>query len=810
MKFIFPLALLAAFSLNAKADVPKLPDLSRWNDLSDSERAQAGAFFLFYDMAKDKMIGPGSGVCLNYEQGDGGRPDKISIGIDPGLFETGKVDNQKDLSKTEAIKKNQERLSKILGRLKNYLDAGCEDGDCKSRRKVTVSGYADAQRNTISQDHQIQPIPAGTPISLSEVNNRKQLNFSKNPSNPSVEESIRANTNLATRRALLYANKVKDFTDNITVIANPSPIGEYLAQGKQVPASMGAGNLNAKNFNTDCQARRRAVIDVEFDSKKIDITQGDGTLGLNISVGSKEFLTMTGMGSAVQVMKASISKNTTDPNQIIDSILDQQGITDPTIRQGCKNEGTKEYVKESLKYLTNGGEDFKQLISSTSEKDILTQYKLSTKKKQFDKSQAPLQEMYAQIKTNGYLVGKSELDGQGFSSSVMDCFSAKSSLSAELETNPALKSKLCLSAKDFAKNGSLKLSYNPHAVDAAHPVHHVGCTGCGTGLNFNYDPATKETSTSYVDRFYGNTFIGNPPKVPANHRPYSKDEVNDFISVRDKVRAEIVGLGVKDIKPIWVENLFNDLNGAAYKKTTLEKIKTIREKIQDKESFDKVVGVLDRYFQTPFAKDKQYLQSSINVDKKDKNKKLEEYYENVLSPSINTQKKLSNWNGKENSDVHNRFSFGGLKSPGYQVIPNCRCSDNDVVEKASLVATTSLKSFPYKNEVPMSDPENTCIFVPPVPSSCSYRPNEEGLNTKNKDAPPPKISWLNADGVAMEKAVTEMAGFLDQENKKFGEVECVSTNPIDKAQELLERAACEGPMSLPASELNDCKKASAQ
>lgn len=809
MKFI-PYLLLATLSFNTMAGIPKLPDLNNWNDLSDSERAQAGAFFLFYDMAKDKMIGPGSGVCLNYEQGDGGRPDKISIGIDPGLFETGKVENQKDQSKTEAIKKNQERLSKILGRLKNYLDAGCDGGDCKSRRKVTVSGYADAQRNTIPQDHQVEPIPAGTPISLSDLNKRKQINFSKNSSSPSVEESIKANTNLATRRALLYADKVKDFTNNITVIANPSPIGEYLAQGKSIPASMGVKDLNPKNFNTDCQARRRAVIDVEFDSKKIDITQGDGTLGLNISAGSKEFLTMTGMGSAVQVMKASLSGNTTDPNKIIDSILDQQAITDPAIRQGCKNEGTKEYVKESLKYLNDSGKEFKQLISGTSEKDILTQFKVSTKRKQFDRSQAPLQEMYKQIKTNGYLVGNNELDGQGFSSSVMDCFSAKSSLSAELETNPSLKSKLCLSGKDFAKNGSLKLSYNPHAVDAAHPVHHVGCTGCGTGLNFNYDPKTKQVSTSYVDRFYGNTFIGNPPKVPANHRPFTKDEVNEFIAVRDNVRAEIVGLGNKEIRAEWVENLFNNLNGATFKKTTFEKIKAVREKINNKEDYDKVIALIERYYETPFVKDKYYLQSALSTNNKSRNKKLEEYYENVLSPSIHTQKKLSNWNGEGQADVNNRFTFGGLKSPGYQVIPNCRCSDNDVVEKASQVATTSLKTFPFKDEVPMSDPDNTCIFVPPVPSSCSYRPNEQGLNTKSKDAPEPKIGWMNADGVAMEKAVSEMATYLDQENKKFGEVECVSTNPMDKAQELLEKAACEGSMSLPTSELNDCRKASAQ
>lgn len=809
MKFI-PYLLLATLSFNTMAGIPKLPDLNNWNDLSDSERAQAGAFFLFYDMAKDKMIGPGSGVCLNYEQGDGGRPDKISIGIDPGLFETGKVENQKDQSKTEAIKKNQERLSKILGRLKNYLDAGCDGGDCKSRRKVTVSGYADAQRNTIPQDHQVEPIPAGTPVSLSDLNKRKQINFSKNSSSPSVEESIKANTNLATRRALLYADKVKDFTNNITVIANPSPIGEYLAQGKTIPASMGVKDLNPINFNTDCQARRRAVIDVEFDSKKIDITQGDGTLGLNISAGSKEFLTMTGMGSAVQVMKASLSGNTTDPNKIIDSILDQQGITDPAIRQGCKNEGTKEYVKESLKYLNDSGKEFKQLIYGTSEKDILTQFKVSTKRKQFDKSQAPLQEMYKQIKTNGYLVGNNELDGQGFSSSVMDCFSAKSSLSAELETNPSLKSKLCLSGKDFAKNGSLKLSYNPHAVDAAHPVHHVGCTGCGTGLNFNYDPKTKQVSTSYVDRFYGNTFIGNPPKVPANHRPFTKDEVNEFIAVRDNVRAEIVGLGIKEIRPEWVASLFNDINGATFKKTTFEKIKAVREKINNKEDYDKVIALIERYYETPFVKDKYYLQSALSTNKKSRNKNLEEYYENVLSPSIHTQKKLSNWNGEGQADVNNRFTFGGLKSPGYQVIPNCRCSDNDVVEKASQVATTSLKTFPFKDEVPMSDPDNTCIFVPPVPSSCSYRPNEQGLNTKSKDAPEPKIGWMNADGVAMEKAVSEMATYLDQENKKFGEVECVSTNPMDKAQELLEKAACEGSMSLPTSELNDCRKASAQ
>lgn len=808
--FVLFFSLLCGSNL-LMADVPKLPDLNNWDQLSERDKAQAGAFFLFYDLAKERLIGPGSGVCMNYEPGDGGAgsTDKISIALDSAQFELAKANQM-------ALGTNADKIKNILGKLKNYLDSGCEPGqDCKSTRKVTVAGYADATRNRIAEDHQVTPITPGSPVLYSSLGNRQSKSISKNSANPTVEESIKANTNLATRRAALYADLAKDFTDQVFVTAHPSPIGEYLRDGKQVPASLGGQGLKPGDLDVNCQARRRAVIDVEFNPHKVDSESGPGIMGLNISAGSKEFLTLSSMDASLQVIKQVVAAKTTDPDKLIDKILEAQGITDPEIKKGCKNEGTRTFIKDSLARFDTP--DIRAAVTKQDNSEILSQFKDAFKsKKPLDGVNADLKDLYVEVKKSGfaaYTQSSDILSNNGFSSSMIDCFSAKSALKTEMQKNPSLRSQLCKSAKDFTKGNSLKLAYNP--AEVAHTgVHHIGCTGCGTGFNIAMNPQTGKYEGYILDRYYG-ADGNNRSTVMKDHRPLSSQEVLEYdktaqtlVTEIDEIMASLPTTEREKLRQLRIiKNNFDNFGNSTEAKKTPTYILNNKDLFKDKAKIEKVQAFLDRVYNKSLPEDIKYVQAMITKDYSppgfDK-----DFYEKVLYPAVTTQKKLSEWGDAEGHNPANKLSFGGMKNPGYYVVPNCKCDDTSgsIVDKLGSLKPTYLKEFPYSAEVKISDPDNTCIFQPPVPASCSYNPQEAPLTTGNVKSGTPKLKWISGSGAHMEKTAAELAGYLGEENKKFGEVPgCNSPDPVEKAEQLLNKASCSGAMSLPTTESNDCR-----
>lgn len=815
MKFLVLLLSFSFVANQAKADVPKLPDLNKWEELSERDKAQAGAFFLFYDLAKEGLIGPGSGVCMNYEPGDGGNgsTDKISIALDSAQFELAKANKM-------ALGANADKIKNILGKIKNYLDSGCEPGqDCKSSRKVTVAGYADATRNRIDEDHHVEPITPGSPVPYSSLGNRQSKSISKNSGNPTVEESIKANTNLATRRAALYADLAKDFTDKVFVTAHPSPIGEYLRDGKSVPQSLGGEGLKPGDLDVNCQSRRKAVIDVEFNPHKVEADSGPGVMGLNISAGGKEFLTMSSMDASLQVVKQAVNKRTENEDKIIEGILNSQGISDPDIIRGCKNEGTKQFIRESLKRFDS--KEIRAAVSAAEDNTkILAELKDAIKSKQaMNGLNAQLKKQYDEIKSDGfagYATNSKLLSKDAFSSSMIDCFSAKSALKTEIQKNPTVRSQLCKSAKEFTKNNNLKIAYNPEEADHT-GVHHIGCTGCGTGFNISKNPQTGKYEGYILDRYYG-IDKNNRTTVMKDHRPFSSQEVMEYDALAkslvadvDAASAKITGKDADSKEKLRqlriIKSNLSDFGAGTEAKKTPEYIKNQLDLFPDKAKIEQVQKFLDRAYNKTLPEDLSYVRTLISKDYKPPgfNK---DYYEKVLYPAVTAQKKLSEWGSKEGANSNNKMSFGGMKNPGYYVVPNCKCDDasGSVVDKIAGLKPTYLKDFPYSADVKVSDPDNTCIFLPPVPASCSYNPQEAPLTTGNKKAEPAKLKWISGSGAHMEKTALELANYLGEENKKFGEApDCNAKDPVEKAEQLLSKASCQGAMALPTTEANDCR-----
>jgi hypothetical protein len=859
---------------------PQLPqDLE---NMDDAEKKEAGAFFLFYSLASQGLIGGKSGVCVNYEPGDtGGTPDRISLGIDSDSFATGKNDLDKN-----AESKVKSALGPLMSQVKTYLDGACKGSldECKKTRSLSVDGYADAQ-----------PYISGV---------------------ANLEKSISQNEALAGRRAGVYLGIIKNagFSDfgEMQAAGHASPIGEYLREGQNPPLKYNPTNAkyNAKDFKVNCPERRVTVVNISYNGEPVDVSGRPGVISPTVMAASKNFIKLTNMAASIQTLKAikefgiknitveDVENGSQLTNKLIEKIMNNNGITDPATIESCKNYSTRIMLKESLdrfKTLSAAQQnDIFEQINNRGEKDILNGLGNTNKNSAGFTQNQSFQALMKKtpdgfVNSSRYpLVSKNE---GGISTSPSDCFSAKNSLQIEVGKNSSLRQRICKPAKEFFSKGSknVHVNYSPELPGGA---LHIGCQACQTGMRFVPDPNKPGSSVPvFIDREAGK----NPAVASTlnNYQPTTSDElasyqpkvdsvksyVNKFIecsSTRieslDKEREKLLEILSKKRTPEQKERLIqitNEKNNITdgvvfFKKVTLATeftstnnplkttytLKNSKQKIElskfddpimsdflkeistmpldtcgtrkEKKKLDSdfelkmddlkaVTRVVDHYHNSPLGnREKAYMKVKLGLEKggdESSRQRTVDYYEKVLIPNIVARNTLSNWNGNHSMTAENNFTFGGMKKPKYYVIPNCNCDDPNLIENAMKNGIAKvLDRVPADDNIAVSDAQNSCIFSPPVPSSCMYAPNEAGADGVDDKKEDNKIQWMGTDGKLVTSYLADLSSFMAENNKRFQLQDCQELTPQDVAQKVVDSVMCDGSRKIPQNDPDDCKK----
>ena len=828
---MFKFTLFALLTLNSMAQVPELPDLKNWKNLTPAQKEEAGAFFLFHGWAKDGLIGPSSGICINYTPGDShaGTKAKVSFGVNE-QFDT----NETNSAQGQAVKQN---LDKVLTAFKTYLDKGCKEESCK-HRKVTLRGFADAQRNLNPEDHEFaKKFEAkygditkfqGTlnPEQLNSMGLKSELSQPTNPSLPS-SASPNANTVLALRRAMRYAGPAAKFTNNIEIQGQAALIGEKIRDQK---------GRNAQGV--DCQTRRQAVVDVEFTPPKIAGKENEGEMGLNLMVTSKPFINEMALSGALQVAMAMDKANIKDSvltgsksdaakvDRVIEEILKAQNLTDPKIIASCKNYGTRAFVIDSSRRIRG----HRSALSSLNKKnlqEVLTQFKRA-KGEPFANSDVYTDIAGQIVKDESVVVLNSKdhdlLNDDGFSTSVMDCFSSKEVVASTITNDTALKKDLCRSPKDFVKDGQIKLTFDTKQKGR----HVIGCNGCSTGHAFEPDEKGEKKAIN-LDRYYGRHPARNAKAIDlTKHSPYSREELDSFGSDMEKLSTELLQLS---------QNMGKEKEGILgksvqeYSKHILRSPHVIAGRRDYVKLEPKIANYLSEEGKQLFAKREQFLhrlnnstltkdQQYLNLYFKRRNFQREDnqiykpqdedlrglaYYEEVLFPGVMAQRHL-----KENDGAN--LTFAGLKNASYYVVENCSCSEDTVVDLIAAgkgVRKVSITSDPLNSPEVIKNPERTCIFTPPIPASCNYSPKKEPINTESKEAAEDDLEWVNAAGDLIEQSVGDTIKIITDQNAeiqgKLGITDCAGDDYQSRANELLKSVSCKDKATLPSgNEALDC------
>lgn len=817
--------------------MPQFPadKLDKLEQLSETEQAEAGAFMLFYDLVSQGRIGGSSGLCVNYEPGDaGGTPDKISIGLDSKSYPTGIASLDQVPKDKKYTLDNLKVLMKQIGR---YLDSGCEPGkeaECKAGRKVSITGYADAKHY-------------GSPGKNADA----------------IETSIMKNISLAEKRASLFSQVINGegfvSPDQVKAKGMASPIGEYLMEGVPVPERYNPGNKTflKDNYRQNCPERRVTVIDVEFNAKKVETTTDKGSVSPTVKSASENFVKFSNFGATIQTVKAMDAlkmkkiKDDKDADKIIDKLMELNGITNPEMISACKNMQTRTMLKEHFNKV-NPGSDLWKEFATRSEQDLMR----VTQLKNVTKTKAEYQQnldviTYFKNMDSGFggidnLNKYPLLATSGQSTSLNDCFSAKSAMQAEFTKNPALRSEMCKPVKDFQGSDTehIDINFHPKELSSGEPMH-IGCQVCKTGFRYvpskykNPETGKEETQMLpvFVDREAKLSDVNKLNPELNTYRPVEPKEADDLVlnakSMRDNLKLKIdeatkSSLTLKGEKKIEMKAYARFLMNLE-KMTYGDKASGEKEVINGTKKF-KMSDTEDPMFKqflaisgvTPeaYQKNKRLIQLINNpiygqVESRYMKAKLGlpgadnadiEKHEKVILPGIKARDVLTNWDGKGNDKDVNNMLFGSLKKPRYYLVDNCNCDSPDLLDQAVKKGKSiSIDPVPYSKKKEQVG-KNTCIVSIPVPPSCMVSPNEVAQNGKDEKPAEGRIKWMGLNGENMDKALSDMKTHFEGENKKIKISGCEGLSPMEVAQKVVDSAECSGDMELPQAEELDCKK----
>ncbi len=793
ISFILSLALLSG---NALAGMPRFPDLSKWDNMTEQEKAEAGAFLLFYELASKKVIGGRNGLCVDWQPSDNvGSPGKISVGMPSDeFFVTGKS-TLKPQMVTEA-----EKLKQLLTRVKDYLDSGCAgDANCLQNRTLNLSGYADGQR------------------------------FGANPA-----MSLQNNTKLAYDRA----NTIAGILSPVGFVQNPelkgfnSPRGEAVRERKeQIP-----------NYRVDCKERRATVVDIGFEAKGVDTQVGDGTMAPSVFSASRRFVHLSSLAASMQIVKAAGNliavANDQQADQLIDKIMQENGVTDPSIVSACKNAQTRTMVKEHIRNFNAQPANIRSSLTNQFNKGERATLLIAGANQQTPENR-PLLDYYKNMQKGfGGLQDMSrypDIATSGKSTSLNDCFSAKNSLSADMSLDSNLRKRMCKPTRPFMKSGSneLNVKFEPPQLNQHTPMH-IGCNKCMTGFRFtpttvidtNTGRERKVLTPSYRDRE-----MNEAPTRPLLAPSYfaqnfsglgkTKGSIDKVIkSLRQDVQAyQVKGTPIQ-IRRLNIMKMFLSrtalltIDGKAKLSApvskTLEELKTdpdfqsmLSELQMSNEGLSSLIDLNQRVLgKGAITTEAQYVKSKMNgvpgpaIDK----------YESIYYPGVHAREVLGGWwQNEANQAPKDNLSFGGMKNPRFYLLDNCDCEAEDLLEQA----VQNGRPYPI-DEVPLrvsaqSSP-NSCLISIPTPPSCLVDPNEKGVDGKDGKAPESRIKWLGSDGDLMDKAITEMPAYFQGLNAQAQPRGCEDLSPAQIAQKIVDSVQCRGERNLPhgANEELDC------
>ncbi|MBA2404889.1 MAG: hypothetical protein H0V66_08980 [Bdellovibrionales bacterium] len=776
--------------------------------LSDSDKAEIGTFFLLHSMAKKGLIGKGAGICVNYGKGDEGSGDRISFGIKGDAENLGSADCNKLPEVAKSIP--------IIEQMGKFFKNGCAGKtDCMS---VNVTGYSDGVRNT----------------------------GAVNPS-----DSYSYNADLAEKRANCYDNPLKT--------AGLNNFGSFEAQGKSsrygqyldIMNKEYGGNPNSmmaklskdekdyfeplykkygKKYKIKCDRRRVTVMDFKFNSSSAQVNQDPGKSGPTLYSGGSEFNKASFMDAVVQVASVTKDDLTGKDDAFLDrtmeNILKKNGINDPAVIENCKNPQARKvlkYFSARMKVLSaanknafyakvDSGKHSELLSSAITDNPSSAEGLLFIEMTQyFDKSKRA-----KMLEQNHPFPG---LDSGGMSSTALNCFSAKNAIQNMLSRDSDRLAKACKPVGHNTVDGKLSVEFS------GRDGLHIGCDACKSGLHmaptsdgklsYVYKPRDNQSKKSgpqvaldaqkkypitpeQLDKFadelvnFTVTPVTDPKYLNTKgiQKPIVKICMDDILAFQKKIK-ETSGINESERKK---KNKDIDL-GDASESYTVFRGTACKDIVENNVVMSPGSKELMRKLYTPYIASyvtgsfqKKYGREPAEVDPKAD-------YDKLRNPQNHYEEKFLNVQGllHDSPDKNAHMTMGGLKSPSYYIVKDCNCSDKNLMDKvANRGEFHQMDIMPIKDEVASSG--DACIVSLPVPTSCMVEINNATTNS-NAAVPDPSIKWLDADGKEVNTVLKDGLGDLNTKlnelNSNFDfDKSCPPGDAMAQAQAVVKSLGC--------------------
>ena len=147
----------------------------------------------------------------------------------------------------------------------------------------------------------------------------------------------------------------------------------------------------------------------------------------------------------------------------------------------------------------------------------------------------------------------------------------------------------------------------------------------------------------------------------------------------------------------------------------------------------------------------------------------------------------------DSKDQSSHLTMGGLKSPSYYIVKDCKCDDPNLLDKVAKNGEFhQMDTMPVKDEVASSG--DACIVSLPVPTSCMVEITNADDGSKEKDEDP-SIKWLDADGADVSTVLQSGLGDLNLKinelNSNFDfDKSCPPGDAVAKAEAVVKSLGC--------------------
>jgi hypothetical protein len=859
------------FSQFVSAQTPTLHSVSEWSkqkaqyeadkksnptaivgrpQLSENDKAEIGTFFLLHSMAQKGLIGKAAGICVNYTKGEDGGGDKISFGIKGAADNVGSA----DCDKLPEIAK----AAPIVKQMGKFFEKGCNGkADCMT---VNVTGYSDGIRKKDASD------PSASFNYNQDLAKSRANCYQSTMTDAGLNKFGDFNSQGRSSKYGQYLDIMKKTYggDSAKFIAKLSKDDRDFFE----PLFKKYG----QKYNIKCDRRRVTVMDFEFNSSQVSVNQEPGKSGPNLYSGGQEFSKASFMDAALQIASVTKENLTLQDDATIDQtitkMLQRNGINDPAVIDNCKNPQTR----DALKYFSarmnelsatdradfyakvDGGNHAKIMANAIAQNPNaisvtdLVPAPTSSEGRLF-KEMTDYFDPYKRNKSSfmkqpfkypGLLSG-------GISSTPLNCFSAKNAVQSVLNRDAGRLAKACKPVGHNTIDDKLSVEFE------GKEGFHIGCGRCNSGLELNKGLDGKLHHT-YRPRDNQSMKSGTQPSVKAQKLyPLAPDQMQAFAEklltfqvdpldpVADKkylkpdktfmstaqaciddMKAfqaaikEMVGAGSdKKIKNsnIDFQNLYVNYTEMNIGASGCKDIFSRKVKMDPEESklFTKLFVPNNEYareyitgvYQRKYGKDGAKV-ADPNVA-----------YDVLRNPQNHYEEKFYSVQGllHDSKDQSSHMTLGGLKSPAYYILKDCKCDDPNLMDKVAKNGEFhQMDTMPLKEKVASSG--DACIVSLPVPTSCMVEITnaDDGSPDGTKD---PVINWLDADGADVS---TVLQGGLGDLNKKINELNsnfdfdnsCPPGDALAKAEAVVKSLGCgendDIKLPHPEDEFADCKE----